>query len=222
MILSASTEDCYNFSYYLKNLEPMKIRPLLQWVAVLILHASPIAGVYGVTINSQPTDLATVQGGSVSFDVVATGTGVLAYQWEKDGEDIPGATSSSYGFVSTEHWHIGAYKVRISDNIETVSSSSGNLTINGVNVGVWKGLVAYYDFEGNIEDKTPFARHLTNTDAVAVVGRPTGSANSAFRFDGITSRLVATGYKGEGMAAERLYSIRDFPKGLFRVERTDE
>jgi hypothetical protein len=36
-----------------------------------------------------------MEGQSVTFAVVASGTDPLSYQWQKNGVDIPGATSSS-------------------------------------------------------------------------------------------------------------------------------
>ena len=46
-------------------------------------------------IVTQPISQSVMEGQSVTFAVVASGTDPLSYQWQKDGVDIPGATSSS-------------------------------------------------------------------------------------------------------------------------------
>ncbi|MCP4366044.1 MAG: hypothetical protein GY800_12210, partial [Planctomycetes bacterium] len=49
----------------------------------------------GPDITTQPSDVTIFEGQTATFSVTATG-GSLNYQWQKDGDDIPGATSSSY------------------------------------------------------------------------------------------------------------------------------
>lgn len=47
-------------------------------------------------ITAQPADAATVQGKSVTFTVSASGAGQLTYQWQRNGINIPFATSPSF------------------------------------------------------------------------------------------------------------------------------
>src|SRR5580704_8371330 len=47
-------------------------------------------------ITTQPTSQTVAVGQSASFVVVATGGAPLSYQWQKNGVNIAGATSSSY------------------------------------------------------------------------------------------------------------------------------
>jgi gliding motility-associated-like protein len=64
-------------------------------------------------IKVQPTGVSTCEGTSAGFDVKATGTGIT-YQWQKDGENIGGATSSLYFIDSALVSNAGSYDVVVS------------------------------------------------------------------------------------------------------------
>ena len=51
-------------------------------------------------ITAQPSSASATLGASVSFNVVASGTGPLSYQWSKDGFAISGADLSTYTISS--------------------------------------------------------------------------------------------------------------------------
>src|SRR5207249_8024356 len=46
------------------------------------------------TITTQPVNQTVTAGQSATFTVVAYGTAPLSYQWQKNGANIPGATSA--------------------------------------------------------------------------------------------------------------------------------
>jgi hypothetical protein len=48
-----------------------------------------------VVITAQPQSVIATAGQEVTFSVAATGTGSLAYQWQFDGQDLPGETDDS-------------------------------------------------------------------------------------------------------------------------------
>ena len=77
-----------------------------------------------LTITSQPDSQTVVKGQTATFAVVASGSGTLAYQWKKNGTNIPGATASSYTTPATSNADNGAaFAV-------TVSNSAGSATSN--------------------------------------------------------------------------------------------
>jgi hypothetical protein len=75
------------------------------------------------TITSQPSSQTVCAGSIATFNVTATGSGSLSYQWRKNGTPITGATSATYQIVNTLMSNAGIYDV-------VVMSSCGSLTSN--------------------------------------------------------------------------------------------
>jgi hypothetical protein len=68
--------------------------------------------------------------------VVAAGSGTLAYQWDKNGTAVAGATSASYTTPPTVAADSGAsFTVVVSDAAGQVTSSAATLTVNGAGQG---------------------------------------------------------------------------------------
>jgi trimeric autotransporter adhesin len=81
------------------------------------------------TIATQPTNQAACVGGTVTFNVIASGGG-LSYQWRKGGTNIAGATSASYSIASVTAGDAGNYDVVVSSSCGgSVTSSTVTLTI---------------------------------------------------------------------------------------------
>jgi glucose/arabinose dehydrogenase len=82
------------------------------------------------SITSQPTDRTAAIGSKVTFTVSAGGQAPLSYQWQRNGHDIAGATSSSYTINAAALVDSGAtYRVKISNPIGQVFSSAATLTV---------------------------------------------------------------------------------------------
>lgn len=82
-------------------------------------------------ITSQPGNATVMQGQAASFSVVATGTGTLGYQWQKDSANIAGATSSSYTIpAATVADGASTFDVVVSDSVGNTTSSTATLTVN--------------------------------------------------------------------------------------------
>ena len=85
-----------------------------------------------VAITTQPAALFVYATQTASFSVTATGTGILAYQWKKNGNNIAGATSSSYTTPATTIEDNNAlYSVVVSNSAGTVTSSTATLAVSG-------------------------------------------------------------------------------------------
>ena len=81
------------------------------------------------SIATQPSGQVLCAGASVSFSVVASGTG-LTYQWQKDGVDIAGATGTTYTIAAVAANSEGRYGVVVSGTCGTLTSTAANLTVN--------------------------------------------------------------------------------------------
>jgi hypothetical protein len=84
-------------------------------------------------ITTQPGSQVILIGQAGAFNVVATGTGALTYQWQKDGVAIAGATAAAYTTpVVTAEDDAGLFKVVVSDTYsQSVTSNSAKLLLEG-------------------------------------------------------------------------------------------
>ena len=88
------------------------------------------AALVAPSITTQPASQSVAVGGTVTFSVVATGTGPLLYQWKKVNTLIPGATSSSYTTATiTSADHGAQFAVVVSNSAGTTTSNYATLTV---------------------------------------------------------------------------------------------
>lgn len=118
-------------------------------------------------ITTQPQSTTVTQGAAVVLQVTVSGAGPFTYQWKKDGVAILGATSDSYPIASAQPWHIGDYTVTTTDPGGQATSNVATLSITGVNSGIWRGLVAYYTFDGGVSDLTSNLSTTVNGGSLA-------------------------------------------------------
>jgi hypothetical protein len=86
--------------------------------------------VTSVSITSQPASQTVSVGQTATFSVVASGTGPLSYQWQKNGGTIVGATSASYTTPPTTTGDNGSqFDVVVTNSGVGVTSSSALLTV---------------------------------------------------------------------------------------------
>lgn len=95
-------------------------------IATLTVH-SPTAP---STIISSPQDQSVAEGASFTLSVVAAGTEPLAYQWLKNGTNVPGATGSDFTISSTGPTDAGTYSVRVSNAAGSVTSPGATVSIS--------------------------------------------------------------------------------------------
>ena len=81
-------------------------------------------------ITAPPASQSVEAGKTATFTVTATGGETLAYQWKKNGVDIPSATASTYTTPATSSTDNGAkYSVAVSNSAGTTTSSDATLTV---------------------------------------------------------------------------------------------
>jgi hypothetical protein len=102
------------------------------------LGSDEIAGIYGAgaqgkckapIIISQPQSVAVVVGGSANFSVSATGKAPLSYQWQFNGVNLAGVTSTNLTLTNVQVTDGGNYVVVVSNSLGTVSSATAVLTV---------------------------------------------------------------------------------------------
>jgi hypothetical protein len=95
--------------------------------ATLTVNPAPVAP----SITTQPGNQTVTAGQTATFSVVASGTAPLSYQWQKNGANITGATSSSYTTPATTTSDSGStFVVVVSNSAGTATSNAATLTVN--------------------------------------------------------------------------------------------
>ncbi len=85
------------------------------------------------SITVQPQAQTVSVGGTAAFAVTATGTAPLAYQWQRNGTAITGATSASYVLTGAQLADSGAvFSVVVSNIAGSTASAGAALTVQSV------------------------------------------------------------------------------------------
>ena len=81
------------------------------------------------TIIAPPVSCTTAAGGTVQFTVTAASALPLTYQWFRDGEAIPGATSATFNLNGVAAADAGDYTVVVSKNTGSTTSQPARLVV---------------------------------------------------------------------------------------------
>jgi uncharacterized repeat protein (TIGR02543 family) len=92
-------------------------------IATLTVNAPPV-------IVGHPQGQDVLAGVHVTFQVTATGTAPLSYQWYHQGTIIPGATGSTHTRSNVQLSDAGDYTVVVSNEQGSTTSAAARLTVN--------------------------------------------------------------------------------------------
>ena len=111
-------------------------------VIVTNLSGSITSQVATLTITStppqfvvQPQNQSVATGFSTTFSALATGSAPIAYQWQFDGADIPGATTSSLLITNASLAAVGNYRVTATNSNGSNISAQASLTV--IPIAAW-------------------------------------------------------------------------------------
>ncbi len=121
----------YSFFFYVPSIQS------LAWVVgvdkpVYLLKppSDTSSSAAAPVITMQPDPLTLPEGATATFSVLATGTAPLAYQWQKNGTPIAGATAASYSTAALTTADNGAsYGVVVSNAAGSATSHPALLTV---------------------------------------------------------------------------------------------
>ena len=139
-------------SYALTNLQPTNagdytvvitnsVGSITSAVAALTVNAAPF-------INSQPQGLSVNLGANAAFNVTAAGGTPLFYQWRFAGNEILGATNSSFTRSNAQPADAGNYTVVVTNYAGSVTSATAALTVNVTPPGI----IAQWNFNSTTPD----------------------------------------------------------------------
>src|SRR5258708_341805 len=97
----------------------------------------PLSGtsIAGPSITTEPANQSVAVGQKATFDVIATGSGTLSYQWNKNAIAIAGETLASYTTPASTNPDSGAsFTVTVSDAAGSATSNAAPLTVTAAPV----------------------------------------------------------------------------------------
>ncbi len=153
-------------------------------------------------ITQQPGYQGVLEGQPAQFSVVAEGFGIN-YQWQKDGVDIPGATSSTYTTPATSLGDNGSiFRVVVSNTNGAINSDEVALYVTAINQRTDQGQLVLYNFdEGTgitVNDNSGYGTplNLTIQNAGAVTWETDGlRINSETRLTSGAASKISTAVK---------------------------
>lgn len=86
------------------------------------------------TITAHPQSTTVTVGQAVQFNVTATGTPPLTYQWQRNSQNIPLATGSTYSLSNVQLTDAADFRVIVRNSAGNATSQVAKLTVNAVAV----------------------------------------------------------------------------------------
>jgi Immunoglobulin domain/Immunoglobulin I-set domain/Bacterial Ig-like domain len=93
--------------------------------AILTVTGTPVV----LTDLAQPADQTVVEGNPVTFQVAASGSAPLQYQWFKGNTSIPDATNAAYSIDFVHQSDAGSYHAVVTNPLSSTNSRSAILTV---------------------------------------------------------------------------------------------
>ena len=145
--------------------------------AVAILTVT--GGVVPPMITTEPTSQTVFQNSSATFNVAASGTMPLTYQWQFNGTNLPGATDTAFTRTNAQRADAGNYSVMVTNSAGSATSGPVTLTVVPTN-----GILFQDDFEKYTAPVV--VTNAGNTNGYRIVYRSSASAvdfKAVFGFD---------------------------------------
>jgi photosystem II stability/assembly factor-like uncharacterized protein len=102
--------------------------------ALTVTPGPDVPVILAPAIVAPPTSTSAVVGFTVSFTVTASGTAPLAYQWQRNGIDLPGGTSSRLNWSAALADSGAQFRVVVSNAAGSVTSAFATLAVDAAAV----------------------------------------------------------------------------------------
>lgn len=122
-ITAPASAGSYNFQWRM-------LQEGVQWFGDFTPNVAVNVRVAAPQVTQQPADQAVALSKPATFSVSATGDAPLSYQWQRNGVNISGATSSSYTITSVTSTDSGAqFRCVVTNSYGTITSNSATVRI---------------------------------------------------------------------------------------------
>lgn len=140
------------------------------------------------TITSQPANAKVVTGQTATFNVAATGTAPIAYQWKMNGAMINGATSSTYVTPAVTMANNNAqFTVDVSNNVGDATSNPAILTVSAPTLTLNASTSSVSFGNVNVNSNSDQAVTLTNAGNGTVTISNVAATGPGFNAQGVAS-----------------------------------
>lgn len=117
------------FTFYSSNILHHGIEILWPGPGLIVRYGGGSPNV-GPSITTHPSNQSVTVGGTATFNVGATGTPTLSYQWQKNGSDIGSAIGTSYTTPPAVIGDNGAtFRCVVKNDYGTANSNTATLTV---------------------------------------------------------------------------------------------
>lgn len=145
------------------------VGPIISDTAVLTVYLTPF-------ITSQPTNQTARPGGNVMFRVAASSSTPIFYEWRLNGQNIVGATNSTFAITNVQSPNRGIYTVMLTDSFGSIVGAPALFTLL-VNPVITKHPQSQTVLEG---DTVTFSVRLAGTPPFGYRWRRGGNTLLAF------------------------------------------
>jgi hypothetical protein len=121
-------------------------------------------------IASHPTNQTVFEGNPVTFNVTASGSAPLSYQWRRNATVIPDATNSTLILTNVQLSQAGNYSVVVSNAFGTATSQTASLTVNPAPPRADHDLSLDFSLAGNPNGVWSYGRQDTIGGAFTLLG----------------------------------------------------
>jgi hypothetical protein len=166
-------------------------------------------------ITLQPVGLVVLPGSNVTFTVGATGSGLIRYQWQLDGQDLPGATSPTLAINNAQLANEGEYVAVVTDDSASLRSAGARLIVKVAPVItvqpqpstnlVGSSITFTVTATGSIPMGFQWRRNNTPVTNYLLLSRTsTYTLSNLTLADSASYRVVVTNYAGGGVASPQV------------------
>jgi beta-galactosidase len=155
------------------------------------------------TITQQPVGRTVTVGQTAGFEVAASGTPPLRFQWRKNGVAISGATSLTYFTPATTSAYNGAqYSVAVTDPGGTVISKTAVLTVDAAPSSTLTSSATSLAFGSvNVSSSSTKSVTLSNAGNASIAISNVVIAGAGFTSTGVSSGLILSAGKSATLDA---------------------